>query len=439
MIEGELHELTDGEDDVPHKVPNDHHSKIVWFFEPVKATGVLTQDGITQIAYHEYKAGTYTWLDTHLNPIWQRLTDRLPMHMAPNMVTTLGGLHCFVAYLVTWWYCDRFQNEVPPWILVLNAYCMIWYYTLDCMDGKQARRTGTSSPLGQLFDHGMDCLCLQQHNSMCMVWLCLTEKDALWFWACQATLQFSFYTAQWEEYYTGTLPHATGNLGVTEVNYGLAIVSLFNVLIRDRPTFYSQPLADWLPASLILESLPLEHLGIKNVQDFQLKHAAMLGWYCLSIFLCILSFSRVLFHLSTFWERFGAFSKLISPFLLSVAPFGVDSTILARELRWFSLAYGLALTQITIKLIVFSMAKQSFAAVQLKEVFPLTVLSYWIRTDAKWRDPGIRLVLQLVTFAYLIRILRWTASAIGQLTERLDVYLFTIKPKSNSSNQKKMQ
>jgi hypothetical protein len=183
----------------------------------------------------------------------------------------------------------------------------------------------------------------------------------------------------------------------------------------------------------------LEHLGIKNVQDFQLKHAAMLGWYCLSIFLCILSFSRVLFHLSTFWERFGAFSKLISPFLLSVAPFGVDSTILARELRWFSLAYGLALTQITIKLIVFSMAKQSFAAVQLKEVFPLTVLSYWIRTDAKWRDPGIRLVLQLVTFAYLIRILRWTASAIGQLTERLDVYLFTIKPKSNSSNQKKMQ
>lgn len=28
--------------------------------------------------------------------------------------------------------------------------------TLDAIDGKQARRTNTSSPLGQLFDHGCD-------------------------------------------------------------------------------------------------------------------------------------------------------------------------------------------------------------------------------------------------------------------------------------------
>jgi ethanolaminephosphotransferase len=27
---------------------------------------------------------------------------------------------------------------------------------LDEMDGKQARRTGNSSPLGMLFDHGVD-------------------------------------------------------------------------------------------------------------------------------------------------------------------------------------------------------------------------------------------------------------------------------------------
>ena len=29
---------------------------------------------------------------------------------------------------------------------------------LDNMDGKQARRTGSSSPLGMLFDHGCDAL-----------------------------------------------------------------------------------------------------------------------------------------------------------------------------------------------------------------------------------------------------------------------------------------
>ena len=32
------------------------------------------------------------------------------------------------------------------------------YQTLDAIDGKQARRTKTSSPLGELFDHGCDSL-----------------------------------------------------------------------------------------------------------------------------------------------------------------------------------------------------------------------------------------------------------------------------------------
>lgn len=29
---------------------------------------------------------------------------------------------------------------------------------MDAIDGKQARRTGTSGPLGELFDHGCDAI-----------------------------------------------------------------------------------------------------------------------------------------------------------------------------------------------------------------------------------------------------------------------------------------
>ena len=32
------------------------------------------------------------------------------------------------------------------------------YQSLDAIDGKQARRTGSNSPLGELFDHGCDAL-----------------------------------------------------------------------------------------------------------------------------------------------------------------------------------------------------------------------------------------------------------------------------------------
>ncbi len=34
------------------------------------------------------------------------------------------------------------------------ALGLFFYQTMDVIDGKQARRTGTSSPLGELFDHG---------------------------------------------------------------------------------------------------------------------------------------------------------------------------------------------------------------------------------------------------------------------------------------------
>lgn len=32
------------------------------------------------------------------------------------------------------------------------------YQTMDAIDGKQARRTGSAGPLGQLFDHGCDSI-----------------------------------------------------------------------------------------------------------------------------------------------------------------------------------------------------------------------------------------------------------------------------------------
>ena len=36
------------------------------------------------------------------------------------------------------------------------AILLFLAHTLDGIDGKQARRTGTSGPLGELFDHGLD-------------------------------------------------------------------------------------------------------------------------------------------------------------------------------------------------------------------------------------------------------------------------------------------
>ena len=43
------------------------------------------------------------------------------------------------------------QGASPPWVYCWCAFALWGYQLLDAMDGKQARRTGSSSPLGQLF------------------------------------------------------------------------------------------------------------------------------------------------------------------------------------------------------------------------------------------------------------------------------------------------
>jgi ethanolaminephosphotransferase len=448
--------------DIRHVKPDDRTGQHVWVLEPATATGVLTQDGITQIAFHQYRAGTYTFLDNLLNPVWTSLTELLPMTMAPNLVTTLGAIHCLVSYLLTWYYAPTFSQQVPVWLLVLNAYCMFAYYTLDCMDGKQARRTGNSSPLGQLFDHGVDCICNLAHVSTVHSWLCAgygATGSAVWVVVVsQGVLQFSFFVAQWEEYNTGKLPHATGDFGVTEVNYGLGVLTLLNAALVNRNTLYMTPVSSVAPAWLwqmldsssglgsytrpLLQVLPTTLAEALDV-DLEIRHALLLGFAVGMAVLISMSVFRVLGHETvgtSMQRRLSALSKLVTPALLAAAPLVLPSTILQRETRHVSLVVGLAVCLVTIKLIVFGMAKRSYAVVQLDAVPALVVLT-WIRVDARFTDKGMHALLVVTTVWYLVRIYQWTGSAIRQICQRLDIYLFTIKVKSNAnanaSNKKK--
>lgn len=67
---------------------------------------------------------------------------------------------CFVSSHCAVWHaaCVYGAGDTPRWVYLFAAFSVVFYTWLDCFDGKQARRTGTSSPLGQLFDHGCDAL-----------------------------------------------------------------------------------------------------------------------------------------------------------------------------------------------------------------------------------------------------------------------------------------
>ena len=50
------------------------------------------------------------------------------------------------------------EGELPKWTFIYMAFSNFIYQTLDSVDGIHARAINASSPLGQLFDHGIDAL-----------------------------------------------------------------------------------------------------------------------------------------------------------------------------------------------------------------------------------------------------------------------------------------
>lgn len=73
------------------------------------------------------------------------------------MITVSGFFLNVLYFLVTLYYTGfSGSTDIPSWACYFSAFAYCLYITLDNMDGKQARRTKSSSPLGILVDHGTD-------------------------------------------------------------------------------------------------------------------------------------------------------------------------------------------------------------------------------------------------------------------------------------------
>lgn len=143
------------------------------------------------------------------------------------------------------------------WVSYSYAFGVWAYSTMDNIDGKQARRTGTSSGLGELFDHGIDSLnctlaSLLQTSAM---GLGATRIGA--FTAIIPTLPMFFST--WETYHTHTLYLGYFN-GPTEglllASSSMAVSGYFGSQI------WHQPVADFVGYSNILGKLAIKDIWV---------------------------------------------------------------------------------------------------------------------------------------------------------------------------------
>ena len=102
------------------------------------------------------------------------------------------------------WFLLLFQT--PAWVPFICALGLFIYQTLDAIDGKQARRTGSSNALGELFDHGCDSL---STVFVTLAGACAMGMGHLPYWMMYQCLMatFLFYIAHWQTYVTGIVCH----------------------------------------------------------------------------------------------------------------------------------------------------------------------------------------------------------------------------------------
>ena len=116
-------------------------------------------------------------------------------------------------------------------MFVYSGVVLIIYNIMDFLDGKQARRLGLSSPLGQLMDHGLDCI-----NSTFIILnlLLLTNSmvNSLRVFVLFMVLMVGFHLAQVEEYITHELSTVVLGIGVVEIQLLVSILFFTIFLIQ---------------------------------------------------------------------------------------------------------------------------------------------------------------------------------------------------------------
>lgn len=155
---------------------------------------------------HRYNYAVLGWIEkVFLTPFWNFAVTLMPMWLAPNLITLFSLLHgtspydtvpgqidlmaprtnsqrslfrlfmlclchlhtrllhvCLtpappfpgvVGCALLFYHCPTLTEAAPSWVYLVYAWTLFMYQTLDAIDGKQARRTGSSSPLGQAGDN----------------------------------------------------------------------------------------------------------------------------------------------------------------------------------------------------------------------------------------------------------------------------------------------
>ncbi|CAH1125431.1 unnamed protein product [Ceutorhynchus assimilis] len=188
---------------------------------------ILSESQLRRLGEHQYSCQSLSICDKILQPYWNWLVLRVPIWLAPNLLTILGlAVNIFTALILVSFSPDA-KLEPPRWTCALCAVGLFIYQSLDAIDGKQARRTGTANPLGELFDHGCDSLSTVFVAVSACTAVQLGNYPAWMFFQCFCAMTL-FYCAHWQTYVSGTLRF--GKVDVTEAQMTIMCILVISAI-----------------------------------------------------------------------------------------------------------------------------------------------------------------------------------------------------------------
>ncbi|KAF2503120.1 sn-1,2-diacylglycerol cholinephosphotransferas-like protein [Lophium mytilinum] len=165
----------------------------------------IRQDKLPRLKEYKYSGVDHSPVSKYImKPFYNNVVIKcFPKSMAPNLITLTGFSFVIANFLTLLWYTPGLDQDCPPWVYASWSIGLFLYQTFDAVDGTQARRTGQSGPLGELFDHGVDAL---NTTLECLIFsACMNLGQG---WKSMLVLfgsSLTFYVQTWDEYHTHTL------------------------------------------------------------------------------------------------------------------------------------------------------------------------------------------------------------------------------------------
>ncbi|KAK6307953.1 choline/ethanolaminephosphotransferase 1 [Coregonus clupeaformis] len=366
----------------------------------------LSRHQLKKLEEHRYSSAGRSLLEPFMQHYWEWLVARVPAWIAPNLITIVGLATNILTTLVLVYYCPTATEQAPLWAYLSCAVGLFIYQSLDAIDGKQARRTNSSTPLGELFDHGCDSL----STVFVVLGTCIavqlgTNPD--WMFFCCFAGMFMFYCAHWQTYVSGTLRF--GIIDVTEVQFFIIIMYLLAAV--GGPAFWQF-------------LIPVVNIQIKIIPAILTVAGA--------IFSCT-NYFRVIFtggvgkNGSTI-----AGTSVLSPFfhigsviILAIMIYKKSaSQLFEKHPCLYVLAFGFVSAKITNKLVVAHMTKSEMCLHDLAYLGPgLLFLDQYFNSFI-----DEYLVLWVALFLSIFDLVRYCVSVCNQIASHLHIFVFKIKP-----------